>query len=518
MKNIFSLLAFMLSFTITAQTAPSIQWQKTLGGSNWDQGSSVWQTTDGGSIVAGYSPSTDGNVTGNHGNGDYWVVKLDNNGNIQWQKSLGGSDYDYPYAIQQTRDGGYIVVGESKSNDGDVTGHHGINAYSDAWIVKLDGSGNIQWQKSLGGSNPDVIYSVHQTSDSGYILAGYSSSTDGDVTGHMPYNYDDYWVVKLSSSGTIQWQKSFGGLNSSDVAFSVKQTVDGGYIVAGNSESDTGDATVNYGEYDYWILKLDNSGNLEWQKSLGGSYNDFANAIQPTSDGGYIVAGRSQSNDHDVTWHYGSPINYDAWIVKLNGSGNIQWQKTLGGTGGEDATSIQQLADGGFIFTGVSSSSDGDASGNLGGSGKFWIVRLNSNGNLLWQKAVGGTNGDVPKSIRQTSDGGFVIAGFSYSNSGDVTFHYGNLTYPDFWVVKLGPEVLSTNETKLENFSIYPNPATDKIFVSGLSSDEKYEIYSVTGQKITSGISSQLTVDVNALEKGVYFIQIKDKKQKFIKK
>lgn len=499
-----------------AQTAPSIQWQKTLGGTNWDQGASVCQTTDGGSIVAGYSPSTDGNVTGNHGGGDFWIVKLDNSGNIQWQKSLGGSDYDYAYSVKQTSDGGYIVAGRTESNDGDVTGYHG-SVHPDFWIVKLDTTGNIQWQKSIGGSSHDVAYSIQQTSDGGYIVAGESSSTDGDAVGHLPYNNTDLWIVKINSTGNIQWQKSFGGYGS-EVAFDAKQTSDGGYIVAGATASNSGDVTLLYGEYDYWVLKLDSVGNLQWQKTFGGSGTENAQSVIQTSDGGYMVAGFSRSGNGLVHDHYGNLYTNDAWLIKLDGNGNIIWKKSKGGTGNDVANFIKEMPDGGYVFAGYSSSDDGDAAGNPTGSANYWIVRINNSGNVIWQKSMGGSLADFGQSMSQTSDGGFIMTGYSYSNDGDVSLHYGIPTYPDFWVVKLGPEVLSTNETKFESFSIYPNPATDKLFVSGLSSDEKYEIYSVIGQKIVSGITSQFTIDVNALQKGVYFIQMKDKQQKFIKK
>lgn len=516
MKNIFSLLAFILSVVMTAQTAPTIQWQKTLGGSNWDQGTSVCQTTDGGSVLVSYSPSTDGNVTGNHGDGDYWVVKLDNSGNIQWQKSLGGSNYDYPYAIQQTSDGGYIVAGRTQSNDGDVTGYHG-SVYSDFWVVKLDANGNIQWQKSIGGNSEDVAYSIKQTSDGGYIVAGESSSTDGDAIGHLPYNNTDLWIVKINSTGNIQWQKSFGGYGT-EAAFDVKQTSDGGYIVAGATDSNSGDVTLLYGEYDYWVLKLDSSGNLQWQKTFGGSGTDNAQSVIQTSDGGYMVAGFSRSDNGLVHDHYGNLYTNDAWIIKLDTNGNIIWKKSKGGTGNDVANFIKEMPDGGYVFSGYSSSDDGDAAGNPTGSANFWIVKINNSGNLIWQKSMGGSLADFGQSMSQTSDGGFVMVGYSYSNNGDLTFHYGNPTYPDIWVVKLGPEILSTNETNFEGFNIYPNPVTDKLFVSGLLSDEKYEIYSVTGQKLTSGKTAQFAIDVNNLQEGAYFIQIGDIKQKFIKK
>ena len=224
-------------------------------------------------------------------------------------------DHDFAHSIQQTKDGGYIVAGSAESNNGDVTGHHGQSWYADYWIVKLDSYGNLQWQKSLGGSSYDYSGSIQQTNDGGYIVAGNSQSSDGDVTvNHGGNNYGDYWIVKLDSYGNLQWQKSLGGTNDEALS-SIQQTNDGGYIVAGYSDSNNGDVSGNHStNYDYWIIKLDSIGNLQWQKCLGGTDNDKANSIQQTNDGGYIIAGSSNSNNGDVTGNHG---NNDYWIVKL---------------------------------------------------------------------------------------------------------------------------------------------------------------------------------------------------------
>ena len=262
MKKLYILLATLFALNF-AKAQPSTQWQKSLGGTNNDQAYSIQQTTDGGYIVAGWSSSIDGDVTGNHGGNDYWVVKLNSSGTIAWQKSFGGSNDDYAYSIQQTNDGGYIVAGWSRSNDGDVTGHYGTTNYYDYWVVKLNSTGTIEWQKSLGGSDHDYAYSIWQTTDGGYIVTGRSYSNDGDVTGN--HGGDDYWVVKLNSTGTIAWQKSLGGTNN-DQAYSIQQTNDGGYIVAGRSYSNDENVTGHHGTanyYDYWVVKLNSTGTIE---------------------------------------------------------------------------------------------------------------------------------------------------------------------------------------------------------------------------------------------------------------
>ncbi|MFY9419238.1 MAG: hypothetical protein WAP17_09180, partial [Bacteroidales bacterium] len=232
-------------------------------------------------------------------------------------------------------------------------------------------SGDIIWQKCFGGTNEDYAYSIQQTSDSGFIVAGYTFSNDGDVSGY--HGYFDYWVVKLNSSGDIEWQKCLGGTYY-DYAYSIQQTSNGGFIVAGSTNSNNGDVSGYHGYFDYWVVKLNSSGDIEWQKCLGGTNNDYANSIQQTSDGGFIVAGYTESNDGDVSGYHGG--DYDAWVVKLNSSGDILWQKCLGGTIDDRANSIQQTSDGGFIVAGFTVSNDGDVSGNHGAS-DAWVVKLN---------------------------------------------------------------------------------------------------------------------------------------------
>ncbi len=405
----------------------SLEWQKCLGGSDWDDAYSIQQTTDGGYIVAGGPESNDGDVSGNHGFDDYWVVKLSSSGTLEWQKCLGGSDLDNAQSIQETTDGGYIVAGFTNSNDGDVSGNHGG---FDSWVVKLSSSGALEWQKCLGGIGFEWAQSIHQSTDGGYIVAGLTNSNDGDVSGN--HGESDYWVVKLSSSGALEWQKCLGG-SDWDNAYSIQQTTDGGYIVAGKTSSNDGDVSGNHGESDSWVVKLSSSGALEWQKCLGGSDWDNAYSIQQTTDEGYIVAGSANSNDGDVSGNHGES---DYWVVKLSSSGSLEWQKCLGGSGSEGASSIQQTTDEGYIVAGSANSNDGDVSGNHGES-DYWVVKLSSSGSLEWQKCLGGSGSEGASSIQQTTDEGYIVAGSANSNDGDVSGNHGEY---DSWVVKLAPE------------------------------------------------------------------------------
>ncbi len=507
MKNLLITLSlFLTSIYLTAQ-APSIEWQKSLGGTGDEEAKAIQQTTDGGYVVAGYSKSINGDVTGNHGGSyDYWVVKLDSAGTIAWQKSIGGTASDGAYFIQQTTDGGYVVAGSSISNDGDVTGNHGSNDY---WVVKLDSTGTIEWQKSLGGTTSDIANSIQQTSDYGYVVAGHSYSINGDVTDN--HGNMDYWVVKLDSTGAISWQKSLGGTGYDD-ATSIQQTIDGGYIVAGQSSSTDGDVTGNHGDWDYWVVKLDNTGAISWQKSFGGSGADLGQSIQQTIDGGYVVAGRSSSTDGDVTGNHG---DWDYWVVKLDNTGAISWQKSFGGSGADLGQSIQQTIDGGYVVAGWSNSINGDVVGNQG-SYDYWVVKLSSTGDINWQKSIGGTRSDYAESIQQTTDGEYVVAGWSYSINGDVTNNHGGV---DYWVVKLSSAIGVNEMTELNEFSVYPNPTSSQITLKANNQliGAFYTIYDNMGKIVLSGQinAAQTLIELGNLSGGIYLLSIGEHKQSF---
>jgi len=456
-RLLFCLVAFYsIVCTASAQTVPPMQWEKSLGGSNDDEAYAIEQTTDGGFIVAGLSFSDNDEVTGHRSDSlssDYWIVKLDANGRIEWQKSLGGSNYDHAFSIEQTTDGGYIVAGGSYSNDIDVSVNHGKYDY---WIVRLDGTGEIIWQKSLGGSDDDEAESIRQTTDGGFIVAGYSFSTNDDVTGHHgDSTTSDCWIVKLDGEGTIQWSESLGG-NDYDEAYSIRQTTDDGYIIAGYSFSINGDVTGHHGDTttsDFWIVKLSGSGVIQWEKSLGGSGYDEAFSICQTADGGYVAAGYSTSNDYDVSGNHGG---IDYWVVKMDAGGAIQWAYAFGGSADDRAQSIRQTSDGGYIVAGFTESADGDVTFNYGFA-DFWLVKLDSNGALQWQVSLGGSNYDFAQSILQIPDGGYVVAGYSHSKDGCVSRNHGGY---DFWIAKLD-NLSSVQEKPMSipaDLSFFPNP------------------------------------------------------------
>lgn len=487
-------------WVVKLNSSGSIQWQKTLGGHGNDFLSDIQQTADGGYIVGGLSTSNDGDVSGNHGSDNIWLVKLSSTGGIQWQKSLGGSSGESLIAIQETIDGGYIVGGESVSNDGDVIGHHGAIDTPDYWVVKINSNGNIQWQKSLGGTDFENLYAVQQTSDGGYIIGGNSFSIDGDVSDHHGSIGDwDIWIVKLSSTGNIQWQKSLGGTGL-DYFSAVKQTVDGGFIVGGSTLSNNGDVSGNHGILDNWIVKLNSVGSIQWQKSIGGTSSEHLVNIQQTTDSGYILGSYSYSNDGDVSGHHDS---IDIWIVKLSSTGNIQWQKSLGGTGTEIG-SVKQIVDGSYIISGFSSSNDGDVIGHHGSSNyDIWIVKLDNNGNIVWQKSMGGTFDERFKGIQQTNDGGYIVSGHTYSTNGDVSGNHGG---GDIWVVKIAPDRITGIEEK-QNYTgvyIFPNPAQTQLNLS--KKLKAIEVYNINGQLQLKEQDTD-NLNIESLTKGTYILK-----------
>ena len=437
------------TLNINAQ-APSVQWQNTLGSTSYEFLNTIDQTSDGGYIMGGY---TDSNIGGDKsenswGADDYWIVKMDNAGNIVWENTVGGGNYDKLYAVEETPDGGYIVGGQSLSGGGWGDKSESNKGGYDYWIVKLDEDGVVEWDRSYGGLGKDQLYNVQPTSDGGYIIAGTSDSgISGDKTENRVGN-SDYWVIKTDASGNIIWQNDIGGLMFDNV-YSAYETADGGYILGGTSTSGiSGDKTAgNYGVVDYWIVKLNSAGTVVWDKTIGGTLNDYLYAVIPTADGGSIACGMSESG---LTGNKTDNTNglYDYWVVKLDNSGNITWQNSIGGTGNDYAfvNAIDQTSDGGYAIAGYSQSLiSGDKTEANTGSWDYWILKINSTGSILWQTVLGGVSGDYANAISATTDGGFIVGGFSYSSAGGDKDEDA-IGDADFWIIRLAGDCVPAEE------------------------------------------------------------------------
>jgi len=307
---------------------------------------------------------------------DAYLVKLDANGNLQWTKTIGGKYFEDGYALIQTSDGGYAIAGQTNS--------FGAGGY-DVYLVKLDAHGNLQWTKTIGGKKDDVgLMSLIQTSDGGYAIAG--------ATNSFGAGNGDVYVIKLDAKGNLQWTKTIGGPGD-EIGHSLIQTSDGGYAIAGSTTS------FGAGGLDVYVVKLDASGNLQWTKTIGGPKDDWGSSLIQTSDGGYAIAGSTTS--------FGAG-GLDVYVVKLDANGNLQWTKTIGGKKEDAGISLIQTSDGGYAIVGYTQS--------FGAGGEdVYLVKLDANGNLQWTKTIGGENDDRGFSLIQTSNGGYAITGSTES-------------------------------------------------------------------------------------------------------
>ncbi len=515
LKIILPIIATIVGYGAAFSQAPAVQWQHYYGGSGFDIVSSVIQTTDGGYIMAGSSNSSDGDVGPNHGNNDIWVTKIDASGVIEWQKTYGGTLDDLVFSLKQTNDGGYILAGETNSNDGDITANNGG---ADCWIVKLSTDGTMQWQKNFGGTWNDCARSIVQTADGGYVFLGYTSSNDMDVDGnHSTNGLADFWMVKINATGTIQWQNCFGGFGD-DTGNAIMETSDGNFVAVGETWSTDGDVVGNHNSWsaDAWVIKVNDSGTLVWQKSLGGSYSDRAQSVVEAIDGNYIIGASAQSNDGDVAGHHGVGTAYsDCWVLALDPSGIIQWQNSLGGFADEYTAALQKTSDGGYIMAGFTASSDGDVTDFYGGT-DYWVVKLNATGILQWQLTLGDAGYEDPYDIRQTADGGYIVAGKSINTGQDKsgTTHRGGTQDDDnYWVVKLFPSALGISDSiaSSPHLRIYPNPTSNFITIGNSENDAitKTEVFDLNGRLVAS-FDKVLDnkIEVSQLVKGTYLLKV----------
>jgi len=371
----------------------------TYGGTGNNSGSSVQQTTDGGYIITGAK---------NFGKGSYvYLIKTDGSGDSLWTKIFGGTG-DYGCDVEQTTDGGYIITGGTSSFG---------NGFRDVYLIKTDGSGIEQWSQTFGGTAADGGESVQQTTDGGYIITGYTLSFgNGDA---------DVYLIKTDGNGDSLWTKTYGG-TASDVGCDVEQTTDGGYIITG--------ATSNFGNGDVYLIKTDGSGIEQWSHNLGGTDYDEGYSVQQTTDGGYIISG------HILSFSNGSS---DVYLIKTDGSGIEQWSQTFGGTGDDGWSSVQQTTDGGYIITGGTTSF-----GN--GDYDVYLIKTDGSGIEQWSQTFGGTAADVGCDVEQTTDGGYIITGYtlSFGNGGR-----------DVYLIKTDG---NGNVTSTFNIPINPNRKLEK--------------------------------------------------------
>jgi hypothetical protein len=478
-KKVESDLSLSISRRFTAKSQTRL---KSYGGEGYEEGHAIVQLEDGNFIAVGEtsSPGGDGDVKRNHSKNDdenddetadFWILKLSLSGKIIKQFSLGGTKDDRAFGVAKTRsgngtfDGGYVVVGMSNSNDGDLngdqelSGHHGSTKTSDYWVVKFNRRDQIERTRSIGGKGSDEATSIAATPDGGFIVGGNSQSKDGDVKDHLCAR--DFWIVKLDRNGNVQWTRSLGG-TSNDYLIEILSTKNGGYVATGRTESDDGDVAKNHGTYDFWVVKLapwngvrNQAPEIEWQNSYGDWDWEWGNSIIETWDGNFVVAGYTYtfepSEGGQVQGHHGE---FDYWVVKIDGqnNGKLLWQKSLGGSNYELGYGIVETTDHGYALVGGSPSTDGQVIGFDGkpdnhGEWDAWLVKLDANGKYEWGKSLGGSRYDAAYSIVETVEEvngskmpKLVILGETRSNDKDIAGKnhcIGDSCDDDIWLVKL---------------------------------------------------------------------------------
>ena len=510
-RMILVLLLSLIGLSVNAQ----ITFQKAYGGLGDDNANSVWQTADGGFIIAGSTTSYGADTT----NSDVYLFKTDSHGDTLWTRTYGGDSTDYGFSVQQTTDGGYIIVGSTNSFGA---------GNADVYLIKTNSAGDTMWTKTYGGTNIDVGNYVRQTFDGGYIIAGYTMSYGAG-------NFDVY-LIKTNSAGDTLWTRTYGG-TFTDLGYSVQQTTDSGYIVTGYRNISIG------GAYDAYLIKTNSIGDTMWTKSYGGTNNDEGYSVQQTTDGGYIIAGETQS--------FGIVGLQYVYLIHTNAVGDTLWTRIYGGiiVGNAQGNSVQQTTDGGYIIAG-STGTNVDY---------FYLIKTDSVGDTLWTKTYGGTSNSQCYSVQQTTDGGYIITGYSNSfsvggtnkvyliktdangnsgcNQGNPPTVQGTTTTQassPLTKVSSGGIVNHTitimhhggivtpicyngiNEIRNNYYiSLYPNPTSGTITLSYNSQtpilNSQLKIYDVLGQEVyTQAITNpnQTTINVTQLSNGVYFYQL----------
>ncbi|WP_348304167.1 hypothetical protein [Methanothrix sp.] len=389
--------------TFPCAPIPGEEWNRTYGGSSDDVGTYGQQTKDGGYIITGYTSSYGADapfswlIKVQH-RGDLWLIKTDAKGHKEWDRTYGGLGKDLGFFVQQTKDEGYIIVGGKKSFW--IVGNY------DLWVIKTDANGSVLWDRTFGGSGEDLGFSVQQTNDDGYIVAGYTSFTNGKKA----------WIIKIDSQGNKQLDMATGRADSE--AASIGLTKDGGYVIAGYTPSS------GSGKEDVWLIKTNSKLHWDWLKTFGGPSRDLGLSVQETEDGGYIIAGLTES--------FGAGKG-DVWLIKTDLKGDKEWDRTFGGSNFDSGASVQQTRDGGYIVTGYNTTTTDNVRSysrlfNSNNIGRVWLIKTDSKGIELWNETFGGTRNDWGNSVQETQDGGYIITG--------VTESYG-AGKEDVWLIKV---------------------------------------------------------------------------------
>lgn len=501
--------------------AQDILWEKSYGGKHADYLFDVQPTADYGFILAGSSLSkkTGGKTEDGNGNLDYWLWKMDEKGELDWQKSFGGEGADLLRGIRTTPDAGFILAGTSDSGRG-IHKKDSCRGKEDFWIIKLNAKGGEQWQRTIGGSGQELLQSIAPTSDGGYIIGGSSSSYKSELKAGIEdpfgkskdsYGSLDYWVVKLDGKGDIEWQKTIGGKYADELR-SIEQTNDGGYILGGASNStESGSKTEkSYGMSDYWVVKLDKAGEIQWQKVYGGEGDDQLYELHQTFDGNYVLAGNSSSGTTGNK-NASNKSGIDFWVLKIDSVGEILWQETYNVGKVDLFTSLVENNDHSLLLGGYAQSEVSDPKKKDKEEINDYIaLKINEKGEEMWTKTVGSSGEDILRKAIETRDGGYLLAGTSKGKvSRDRNSAIGR---NDFWVVKL-KDTQKKEKEKKSPIEAFPNPTQHYTNVVVGYEYEKgtATVFDLSGRLIQSFEIKDRTVpvDLGGVPEGIYLVEIR---------
>lgn len=509
--------AFFLFILLNPLFAQEIEWQQVLGGVHSEYLYDMKATPDYGFLLAGSSFSDDsGNKKGKgQGDLDYFIWKMDETGKMEWQKTFGGTKSDFLYTASLTQEGGFILGGSSDSPQSGDKLDDGFGNM-DFWILKLNPEGEEEWQITLGGIGNDQLQSIQQTSDGGYIIGGSSNSSpimneEGKIIGNKSEESKgslDYWVIKLSSEGEIGWEKTFGGIFS-DQLKSI-QITEQGYLLGGKSNSPlSGNKTTeNLGMNDYWLVQLNKQGEIQWQKSYGGKGDETLTQILETENG-YLLAGSSNSKTSD-TKKSDTVNGTDFWVMEINKQGEILWDNSYDFGKWDVLVNITKAEKNTYLIGGYASSETSGKRTDNKGINDYIALKINQRGEMIWDKTLGGIDTDQLKGLVQTRDGGYILAGNSDSKKSDDK-DQASIGGNDYWIVKLKNEDKKTDEER-KLVEVYPNPTYQytNVIISQDFQEARVQVFDMTGKQLQHKTLPYRStpIDLQGYPPGVYVFKI----------
>ncbi|CAN5563312.1 hypothetical protein BH11BAC2_BH11BAC2_16320 [soil metagenome] len=513
MRYLFLLCIFCFTHAYAQPTAKA--WDQRLGGTGVEYPVKIKELPQGGFIMLGWSSSsqsfdkTEANRDSTGATGDYWLVKLDAQGQKIWDHTYGGSLDESPTDILVLADGGFLLAGYSVSEANGDKSQPRVGG-PDFWIVRTDSMGNKIWDKTIGGTGVDQLNAAVQSNDGGFFLSGSTlSGIGGDKTSPAIGSFD-FWLVKTDSLGNLLWDKTFGGLQS-DNAYAITKTQNGGLLMGGYSESSIGfdKSEAPRGQYDFWVIRLNSNGIKLWDKTIGGINPDYLFTQCATTDGGFLLGGDSFSPaGFDKTAANNGADDY--WIVKLNSNGSLAWDKSFGGTDFDELNLILPLDSGGFLLTGESYSAIGfeKSEANLGIE-QIWMINVDTAGSIRWDKTWFTNGHDELCAGIPTQDGCYLGFNYTVADTGGykTASNYGN---GDIWMAKLCYSFTGINEVHPESIIVFPNPASDVLNIAHLQKDASINCYDALGNLISSSIATGKTfsIDLSRRSPGLFLLEI----------